>query len=135
MFFISLSMASHQMIFTFSSSNSFASCAALGILTPTLCLQTQYYDFNCTMMRLRFASTCRTHHANAGSPTIHLFTTYLSICTGYELFISLRFTHVFLPSFHCKRTSTPFVVSLQLFVPVRVVMNEYRSFTYVPSHL
>ena len=88
-----------------------------------------------TMMRLRFSSTFRIHHANAGSPAIRCCTAYLAIYTGYKFFISLRVTHVVFPSFHWTRTSTPFVVSLQCFVTVSVVMNASWYFTSVQSYL
>ena len=123
MFFIYLHMASHQTVLPFYSSNAFDSCTDLGILTPNLCVRTQYFDFSFPMMRLRLTITCRIHHENAGSPEIRQCTTYSAICKGYEFFISLRVTHVMLQSFHWTRTSTPFVVSLQRFVPVRVLMN------------
>ena len=128
-------MPSHQRVLPFYSSNAFDSCTDLGILTPNLCVRAQYFDFRFPVMRLRFASTCRIHHSNAGSPSIRRCTAYLAICTGYEFFISLRVTHSVLPSFHCTSTSTPFVVSLRLFSPVHVVMNVSCYFTSLPSYL
>ena len=135
MFFISLHMESHGRLLPLSSSNTFASCTDLGILTPNFCFRNQYFDFSFQMMRLRFASTCRIHHANSGLPAIRWCTTYSAICTGCEFFISLRVTHVMLLSIHWTRTSTPFVVSLWLFSPIQVVINASCTFTSVPSYL
>ena len=135
MFFIYLHMASHQRVLPFSSSNAFYSCTNLGILTPNLCVRTQYFYFSFPTMRLRFVIICRIHHENSGSPAIRRCTAYSAICTGYELFISLRVAHVVLPSFHWARTSTPSVVSLWRFVLVRIVMNVSCSFTSVPPYL
>ena len=132
---ISLHITYYQRVFTFSASNDFGSCTDLGILTQNLCVQTQYFDFTFPMMRLHFANTCQIHHANSGSPTIRWCTTYLAICTGYEFFVSLRVTYVVLPSFHWTRTSTPFVVYLRHFGPVRILMKTSCSFTSVPSYL
>ena len=83
-------MPYHQRVLTFSLSNAFASCTDLGILTSKLWVQTKYFDFSFPMIRLRFASTCRIHHASAGSPAIRWCTSYSDIFTGYEFFISLR---------------------------------------------
>ena len=102
-FFIYFHMASHQRVLTFYSSNDFSYCNDLGILTPELCLQNQLFDFNFPMMQFCFASTYRIHHANSGSPAIRRCTTYSAICTWYEFFISLKVTHVVLPSFHWTR--------------------------------
>ena len=124
MFFIYLHMASHQRVFTFSSSNAFYSFTDLGILTPNLCVRNQYFDFSFTIMRLRFSSACRTHHTNTGWSEIRHCNAYSSIYTGYEFFISLRVTNVVLPYLHWVRNSTPFSVSLRRFVPVCVVMNS-----------
>ena len=134
MFLIYLQMASHQRVLPFSSSHAFASCTDLGILTPNLCLLTQYFDLSFPMMRLLFVSTCRTHNVNTGSHEMRRYTKYLAICTGYEFFVYLKVTHVMLPSFHCTRTSTPFDVSLPRFVLVHVVMNSSCSFTSVLSY-
>ena len=134
-FFVYLHMVSHQSVFSFSSSNSFACFAELGILMSNFCVLTKYFDFIFPMMRVHFASTCRIHHTNEGSPAIRRCTAYSAICTGYELFISLRVAHVVLPSFHWARTSTPSVVSLWRFVLVRIVMNVSCSFTSVPPYL
>ena len=123
------------MLLPFYSSNDFSSCTDLGILTPNFCVRSQYFDLRFPMMRLRFASTFRIHHEYSGSPTIRRCTAYLAICTGYEFFISLRVAHVVIPSFHWTRTSTPFVVSLQRFFPVRVEMKASCSFTSVPLYL
>ena len=128
-------MASHQRVLPLSSSNAFASCTDLGVLTPKLCIRTQYFDFRFPMMWLRFTSTCRIHHENAGLPAVWSCNAYSSIKTLYELFISFRITHVLLPYFHCMRTSTPFLISMRFLVPVRVVMNASYSFTSVPSYL
>ena len=87
------------------------------------------------MMRLRFVSTLQIHHENDRLPAIRRCTAYLVICKGYELFISLRVTHFVLPSFHWKKTSTLFFVSLQRFVPVFAVMNASWFFTSGPSYL
>ena len=134
-FFIYLHMVSHQSVLPFSSSNSFACFAELGILMSNFCVLTKYFDFIFPMMRVHFASTCRIHHTNEGSPAIRRCTAYSAICTGYELFISLRVTHAVLLSFHWTMTSTYFAVSLQRFVPVRIVMNASCSFMYVWSYL
>ena len=135
MFFNSLHTVSHQSVLPFPSSKDFASGTDLGILTQNLCVQTQYFDFSFPMMWLRFTSTCQIHHANAGSPAIRSCTVYSAICTGYDFFLSLRVTHFVLPSFHCTRASTPFVIYLLSFVSVRFVMNAYGFFTPVLSYL
>ena len=135
MLFIYLHMSSHQRVLTFHLSNSFASCTDLGILTPKLCVLIQYFESRCPMIRLRFTFTYWTHHAKAGSPAIQRCTAYLTICTGFDFFISLRVTHVVLPSFYWTRTSNPLFVSLQCFVPVCVTMNSFWWFTSVPSYL
>ena len=135
MFLIYFHMASHQRILPLPSSHDFASCTELGILMPNLCIRNQYFDFRFPMIRLRFASTCRIHHTNTGSPAIRSCTTYSSICTGYESFISLRVTHFVLPYFHWTRTSNLFVVSLQHCFMVRVVINAFCYFTSVLSYL
>ena len=135
MFFIYLHMEYYQRVFPFYPSNFFASCTGLGILMQNLFVRTQYFDFRILMMRLRFTSTCRIHNANAGSLDKRHCTAYSSICIEYEFFISLRVTHVFLPSLQWKRTSTLFVLSLQRFVPVRVVIYVSCSFTSIRSYL
>ena len=135
MFFIYLHMESYQRLLPFFSSNSFASFTDLNILTPNLCIRNQYFDLSFQMMQLHFSSTYRIHYTNSGSPAIWRCTAYSAIYTGYKFFISLRVAHIVLPSFHCKRNSTPFVVSLRHFVPVRVVMNASCYFTSVPSYL
>ena len=135
MFFISLHMVSYQRAFPFCLSNSFPCFIDLRMLTPKLCVQTQYFDFIFSMMWLHFASTCRIHRANSESPEIWRCAVYSAICKGYELFISLRVTHIVLPSFHWTSTSTPFVVSMWRFYPVHTVMNASCSFTLLPSYL
>ena len=115
MLFIFWHMASQQRVLPFSSSNDFAACTDFEILTPNLCVRTQYFDFSFTMMQLHFNSTCWIHHENTGSPAIQRCTAYSVICTGYEFFISSRVIHVVLPYFHWTRTSNPFVVSLRRF--------------------
>ena len=134
-FFTSLNMVSYQRLFPFYLPNSFAYFTDLKILTPNLCVQTQYFDFSFPMIRLHFSSTFRIHHANAELPALWRCAVYSAICTGYELFISLRVTHIVLPFFLWTRTSTPFVVSLRRFVPVRVRMNASCSFTSVLTYL
>ena len=129
MIFVYLHMESHKRVLPLYSSNAFASCTDLVIFTSKLCVQTQYFYLSFPMMWLRFANTCRIHHANAGSPKIQICTAYSAICTGYEFFLSLRVSHVVIPSFHSTRTSTPFIVSMRRFVLVRVVMNASWSFT------
>ena len=114
-FFISLHMSSYQREFPFYLSNTFASCTNLRILTPKLCVQTQYFDFIFPMILLCFSSTCRIHHSNAVLSAIPQCTAYSDICTGYELFISLRVTHVVITSLHWARTSTHLAISLRCF--------------------
>ena len=90
MFFIYFHMESHQMVLTLSSSNTFASCTELGILTLNLCVRNQYFKFSFPMVRLRFTITCQIHRRNAGSFAIRRSTAYSAIYTGYKSFIYLR---------------------------------------------
>ena len=135
MLFISLHMASHQRVFTFSSS--------------CICLLHWLVEIDAKIMHSKpihwlnisnDAVAIRQHMPDppckywvpCNTELYHIFNHLHRV---WVIHILEGHYHFVLPSFHWTSNSTPFVVSLWYFVPVRIVMNGSCYFTSVPSYL
>ena len=132
LFFIYLLIESHQRVFPASLSSIYAYFIMLGTITPYLCVLFFKRTLTAPIICSRFLSVKGVHQEKAGLDMSLLASAYSVTWTGYEYFVSLRGTHVSVPSFHSTHMNQPFVVCLRDFLPFFAVFHSSPPWTACP---
>ena len=108
--FISLQIASHQLVLWFAWSICLESSTYLGISTPNLWVLIQYLDFIFAMIWFFFLITKWIYQSKTGRLLMTFWIEYSANWTGYNYFMSLRGLQVVIPYFHWSNIPHLFVV-------------------------
>ena len=122
---ISFCMASHQMVFPFFLSMTYASFTILGSSIPNSWVLSSYWVLCFLTMEIipsLFFRTWWTHQLNVGSYSIPWATAYLATWIGYDSLRSESFSHNVDPSFHLQQMSQPAADFLRVSHPFMTIM-------------